>query len=422
MLDKVLFKNISALFSINVAGYIIPLVTLPYLVRVLGPEGYGTLAFSLAIIQYFIIIVRYGFDLSITRKIARCKNDKNRTSLIFWNVITTRLIIAATGFVILFVLVNFFESMAPLEEALFCSYIMVMGVALFPQWLFQGKEQLGRISTFRIVLQVINIPLIIIFVNDSSDIWVAALVNSAPHFLIVLVAIFIIYHRKWISWRRPSIEGIYKEVKDGWHLFISMAAINFYTTSTTVILGIIAGPTSVALYTSANKLLKAAQGLSSPISSSFFPRINSLMKTNKLEALNLIRYLMKIQLGVTAITCIGLFVFAPIVVNLLFGPGYERSVGILRILSILPIIIGVADVLANHVLLSYGYKKEFSNVYIKCGLISIVILVPLTYCFDAEGAAISVVIIEALVTLLMYFMVKKKQIPLFKTKVKVENV
>ena len=413
MLDKTIIKNIASLFSIRVAGYVIPLITLPYLVQVLEPIGYGTLGFCLAIIQYFVIAVNYGFDLSATQKIAQSNNDKLKLSTIYWNVISVRISIAITGLILLLLLSIVFESIALLLPILLCAYIAVFGAALFPQWLFQGKEQLGSISIVRIVVQVVSIPFLFLFVKNTDDIWLAALLSSMPALIIVMFSTNLIVKREWVTWSKPSFRGMVKELQDGWHLFLSTAAISLYTTSTIVILGIIAGPISVAIYVSANKLLQAALGIYSPISSSFYPRINKLMKKSKAEALVMIKYLLKVQTALTFCISACLFILAPYVVELLFGDGYERSSTVLRIMSLLPIIIGLSNVFGIQVLLTYGYKKEFSNILMLSGLISLLTLIPLCFFADAEGAAISVVITESIVMLLMLRTVLQKKIPLF---------
>lgn len=363
MLDKIILRNISSLFSIKIAGYIIPLITLPYLVRVLNPEGYGYFSLSLAIIQYFIIFVNYGFDLSATQKIAKLKNDRIGISFIYWNVISARLILAFLGFCVLCILVNLISSMNDISLVLFSAYVSVFGTALFPQWLFQGKEQLGTISIIRVILQIFSIPLLFLFVKSTSDLWVAALINAIPQLIIAIVSFLLIYKRKWIEWRKPSFNSIFNELIDGWHLFLSTAAISLYTTSTTVILGLLSGPVSVGIYSSANKLLQAAQGIYAPISASFYPRINKLVSENKVEAMQMVRYLMKLQMLLTSIIGVCIFFFSPFVVNILFGPGFEKSIVVLRVMSILPFVIGLSDIFGVQVLLTHGYKKNFQKYY-----------------------------------------------------------
>jgi O-antigen/teichoic acid export membrane protein len=413
-IDKTIIKNISSLFSIKIAGYLVPLITLPYLVRVLEPVGYGELGFCLAIVQYFIIFVNYGFDLSATQKVAQNFNDKNAISLIFWNVLSARILMAILGFAILCFLSVFNETINEFFPILICAYLAVLGAALFPQWLFQGKERLGVISTLRIITQLISLPLIFIFIKKPSDVWIAALISSLPSIWIVFFSTYLITKRQWISWSKPSIYNIITELKDGWHLFISTAAISIYTTSVTVALGIIAGPVSVAIYVSANKLLQAAQGLYTPLSAAFYPRINNLMKKSADEGLAAIRYLMKMQFTLTFIISICLYVFAPYVVDFLYGDEYSESSSVLRVLSVLPVVIGLSNIFGIQTLLVHGYKKEFSKILLLSGLISLFTLLPLCYLFSSIGAAFSVVITEFIVTVLMLKEVLNKKIPLFK--------
>ncbi|MCE4198814.1 O34 family O-antigen flippase, partial [Escherichia coli] len=104
-LDKRLTSNIISLCLVQGAGYIIPLLTLPYLVKTLGPVSYGVLGFSIAFTQYFLLIVDYGFNLSATKKIAGERN-KIKVSEIFWNVMACKLILTIICCVILFTLLE----------------------------------------------------------------------------------------------------------------------------------------------------------------------------------------------------------------------------------------------------------------------------------------------------------------------------
>ena len=414
MLDKILIKNISSLFSIRVAGYIIPLVTLPYLVRVLNPEGYGTLALCLAIVQYFVIVVNYGFDFSATQKISQHRENTVEISKVYWNIIAARLLLSSAGMFILILLVSFVPKFESLTSILLFCYLSVFGSALFPQWIFQGKEQLGLVSIYRIVLQVISIPLLFVYVKSPDDIAIAGLINSLPQLGIAITSFVIIKKRNWVFWVKPSINNIINELRDGWHVFISTAAISLYTTSTTVILGFISGPVSVGIYASANKLLQAAQGVYAPISASFYPRINSVMTESREKALDMVRYLLKLQLIITIIIGLILYILSPYIIDILFGDDYKQSVIVLKIMSVLPVIIGLSNVFGIQVLLTHGYKKEFSKILLLSGCVSLVTLVPLCITLNAVGAAVSVVTTEVLVTFLMFYTIKIKMIPLFK--------
>ncbi|CUJ90896.1 TPA: flippase [Escherichia coli] len=414
--DLTVFKNIISLFSIRFAGYIIPLITLPYLVKVLQPVGFGYLSFGIAVLQYCTLVVNYGFDLSATRKIAQNRENVHYISDIFWNILFLRLFISLVGFLVLVVFIHLFPDLYRIKWILLWGYLSVLGTALFPMWLFQGKEQLGRISAARIFLQISCVPLFFVFVKNTQDDWVASLIYALPQLLISVVAVYIIHKRKWIVLKKIKLATIKKELIDGWHLFISTAAISLYTTTITVVLGIVSGPYSVAIYTSANKILQAAQGLYQPISSAFYPRINNLMKENKQLAFKTIRKLFKIQFVITICISVGLFLFSNIVVDILYGDDYRNAALILQLLSPIPIVVGCSNIFGIQILLTCGYKKEFSTILLISGLINMILIFPLCYKFNEFGAAFSVLITEIFVTVSMLFVVILKKIPVWESK------
>lgn len=413
MLDSTIIRNISSLFSLRVAGYIIPLLTLPYLVRVLEPAGYGTLAFSFAVIQYFSIIVNYGFDLSATKKIAQEK-DLLATSCIFWNVFTVKLTFASAGFSLLCFYYFISNGSSLFNQLLLISYIGVIGEAIFQQWLFQGKEQLGKVSIVRVSSQVLSVPLVFYFIKDKNDVLIAAVISILPSIFTAIFSLYLIYSNRWIVWVRPKINQMLIQIKDGWYIFLSTAAVSLYTTSVTVILGIISGPASVAIYVSANKLLQAGLSLYSPITASFYPRINNLISECQEKAVELIRYVLRLQLCLTFFIGLGIYIFSPLIVEMLFGMEYKDSSEVLRIMSILPVLIGLSNVFGMLVLLPFNYNKAFSFILAFSGAVSLIALIPLSHYFDAKGAAMSVVITELIVSLLMFFAIRKFKIPLFR--------
>lgn len=409
-----LVKNISSLLGLRVAGYIMPLLSLPYLVRTLEPEGYGILGLTTAITQYFLLLVNYGFDLSVTQKIAIKRDDKEYISDVFWNVIFARIMIAILGLLILYFLSFTTDIINDNYAILMCTYIMVLGAALFPQWLFQGKEQLGFISTVRVFIQVLTLPMLFFLVHDYNDVWKAALIQSSPNVILSIIAFWLINRRSWIHRRLPTFQGIRTELVGGWHLFISTAAVSLYTTSTTVILGFVSGNISVALFTSAQKLLQAAQGIYSPFAQALYPRINAVLKEDKKSAIYLIKKLMIFQLVITISISLILYVMSPYVVNLLFGIEYLGSVSLIRIMSVIPVIVGLSNLFGVQVLIPFGYKKEFSRVLVITGIVSIFPLYFLCQYYSEYGAAVSVVVTETFVTLAMFILVLRKKIGLFK--------
>ncbi len=409
-MNKTILKNIISLFSTRFAGYIIPLISLPYLTRVLGPQAFGELGFATALCQYFIIIVNYGFDLSATQEISKERNNKRRVSEVFFNLIAIRLLSGVIGLFVLGLISNISDVVHGIYPIVFALYLSVLSSALFPQWLFQGKEKLLLISTLRVLIQFMNLFLIFVFVKGPEDIIFAAIITTMPGLIMVLVSFCYIYKLGWIEFVCPSLNIMRNELKNGWDVFLANIVGSMYQSSIPVFLGFFSGPESVAIYTAAYKLFRASQGLYQSVSGAFYPHVNKVYKDSVVKAKDLIITILKIQSILGISVGLLLFILSNIVVELLFGTEYISSGTVLRILSPLCLIIGISNCLGIQTLLTFGFKKEMSRVYLKSSMISLVLSIPSCYFLGAIGAAITVLIIEILVVLLLYREVKIKKI------------
>ena len=413
-MDKSVIRNIVSLVGVQGANYIVPLITLPYLVRVLGPVGYGGLNFSLALIQYFVLFADYGFNLSVTKQISVMRDSKEKISELFWIVMFCKSVLAVFGLVILVLLIYFFPKIGEFSIVLVCAYTVVIGNVLFPVWLFQGLERMGMIAIANITAKLMAVPLIFVFVKTSSDAWLAGLITGITTVTAGIIGLIAIRRFNWIDWHKPTWGGVKRELSLGWHVFLSTAAISLYTVSITVILGIIAGPVAVGYYTAADKIRQAVQGIIAPVSLAIYPRINALMVKDKIIAFAMIRKLLLIQGVGTFILSLLLFLFSEPIILLAYDSGYINSVTVLKWLAWLPFVIGLSNVLGIQTLLVLGLNEIFSRILIASGVLSLLLIFPLGSLWAQDGAAIATFITELTVTLLMLLIIIKREIPIFR--------
>lgn len=409
-----MFKNIASLFGIQGMNYLIPLITLPYLVRVLDPIGYGSLGFSLAIVQYCCMLTDYGFNLSITQQIAVYRDDKLKVSKLFWSVLFCKMGMAILSLLAVSIAVYFVPKLNEVSLIVYSGLLMVLGNVLFPTWLFQGKEKMGWIAISNITARLLAIPLIFIFVNKPEHAYIAALITSLTTILAGYIGLYFVWRQKWVIWYRPTFSDVAEMLRDGWHVFISTAAISLYTTSTTVILGFISGPIAVGYFVAADKLRQAVQGLITPFFQALYPRVNATMAKSREEGFLLIRKILKWQGIFTFSLSIAIFLTAPLMISLAYGEQYDAAVPVLFLMAWLPFVVGLSNVFGMQTLLVLGYKAIFSKILMMAGVINVIFILPLTY-YNAEvGAATSVLLTEIIVTIVMVVVIIKKKIPLFK--------
>lgn len=407
-------KNIFYLAILQGSYFILPLLTFPYLVRVLGPYSFGLLGFCQATMQYLVMVTDYGFNWSATQDVSKSKNDKEKLTTIFWNVFFSKIILALSAIVIFFGITFFIKELYYAQVVLISFIPMVLGNILYPVWFFQGLEKMKWITLCSLSARLLLIPLTFLLVKNPQDIWLAALIQGGVNFIAGLIGFAIIINNNWIGKLVFDYDGIIYSLKSGWHIFISTAAISLYTTTTVVVLGFICGPVSVGYFNAANTIRNAAQSLMNPIYQAVYPRINSLFEENYAKSMNLLKKSFKGVLFISFSGSLLLCILSPIIIRYGVGDKYTESISILRILAFLPFIISLSNFFGIQTMLTHGYKRQFSKILLICGVMHVIIIAPLIFFAGAYGAAMTVLITEIVVASLMYLFLKRKKINLFK--------
>ena len=419
---KRLLSNFFSLSVLQGANYILPLITLPYLVRVLGPEKFGLIAFAQAFIQYFNILTDYGFNLSATREISIYRDNKEKVSEIFSSVIMIKLGLMIISLLILSVLVFTIPKFKNDWLIYFFTFGMVLGNVLFPVWFFQGMERMKYITFLNIMARLIFTISIFIFIRKMQDYIYVPLISSLGTITAGVLGLWVIYKNFKVNFTLPNLESIKYQLKEGWYIFISTVSISLYTTSNTFILGIFTNNTIVGYYAAAEKIIRAIQGLLSPISQTVYPHISKLASESKEKALNFIRKLVKVVGAGSFLVSSLIFIFAAPIVNIVLGNQYQQSIIVLRILAFLPFIIGLSNIFGIQTMLTFNLKRAFSRILISAGLLNITLALILTPLYQHIGVSVAVLTTEIFVTLSMFLYLKQKGIKIFREKLSNEKM
>jgi PST family polysaccharide transporter len=398
---RVLAENFFSLSALQIVSYILPLITLPYLVRVLGVEKYGLVNFAIAFALYFQIITDYGFSLSATREISLHRDDKHKISEIFSSVMIIKSVLMVISFIILSVVVFSFNKFATNWMVYFLAFGLVVGNVLFPVWFFQGMEKMKYITIFNILANVIFTLLIFIFIKNPADYLYVPFINSLGLIISGIISIWLIFNSFKVQFFIPSKNVLINTFKDSTQFFLSRASVSIYTSSNTFFLGLFTNNVAVGYYSAAEKLYTAAQYLYTPVSQVIYPYMTKMK--NKV----VYKKIFKLTVTINIVVCILLFLLSGIVINILYGNNFQESANVLRILSIALIIVVPSVLLGYPFLAALGYQKYANGSVVIGSIFHLAMLLLISQFMNIYLVAGLVVVTQSIVFIIRFYGVKK---------------
>ena len=408
---KKLTNNFFSLFIVQGLNFIVPLVTFPYIVQVIGIEKYGLLAFATAFIAYPLILVTYGLDLSGVREVSSAKNSKRRLSIILSSILLARLMLLLFAAVITFIVVFSFERFSKDWLLYVITFGSIFATMLFPIWFFQGMEKMKFITYLSIGSRLIYMVGIFTFVHSEEDFIYVPLFNFITLFLAGIVSLVVIYREFDVKLVFPRIKYIVLQFFKGWHLFISHFAINLFTSFNMLVLGLVSSDLVVGYYALAEKIVKIVASLFQPLNQALFPHVAQLVKKSKEKGKQFVN---KISLYIFAISMLiwSFFVFfSENIFGLVFGEEAVMSIPIFNILSILIVIMPLAAWLYNVILISFKLEKYFIKIFSTIAIFNVIVIASLLPWFEAKENVIAFSLVLSEVAALLF------GIYLYKTKV-----
>lgn len=388
---------------------LVPLITTPYVSRTLSVEGIGIYSYANSIISYFLLIAALGTTTFGQREVAYHQNDIYERSKAFWEVVFLRIVTS------IFSLIFYFSYLFIVNENRIVFVVLSLNILnniADIGWFFQGMEEFSKITKTNIIFKVINVIFIFVFIQEPSDL---TLYVFGMCIFTLLNSIFLwIYIPKYIV----CVKNIHplKNIKESIELFLPTVAFQVYAVLDKSMIGW-ASDTSVdnGCYEQAEKIVLMAKTVLTSMSTVLLPRMANVFKEKKYEEAR--KYISKTcgfdwLLGMPMM--MGLIAVSDYLVPVFLGPGYERAIIILRILSPIIVITSISGVIGYQYLIAAGKQNVYTKiVFVTAGINFIfnVIFIPR---YLAVGAAIGSILAECInITVLIIYMISTKMLKIY---------
>ncbi|MCK0130240.1 oligosaccharide flippase family protein [Flavobacteriaceae bacterium F08102] len=347
---------LSFLQGINV---LVPIVTLPYLLAVLGKETYGLIIFAQALIYYLVLFQNFGLNTLAIKETSIHREDKTALSKIVNAIFYLKGGLFLGSFLLLWIIVQLIPYFKEHETLMYLTMWMCLLDFIFPKWYFQGIEKMKFITIINTVSKVVIVVLIFTVIKTEKDYLNLPIINGVGALISGLASIIIIFKNDKITFEFPGFECVIGLASRAVTFFISDISIAVFSTSNKVIIGVMLGMAEVAYYDFADKIVSFFKMLPlNIVRDAIFPRV---AKTKNIKIIHDVSLIMG-SYSIVIIVLLG--IFAPTITVFLGGTEMLDSVNLLRLFSLSIFTTHVSNYYITVGLWSLGYEKIFRNLMI----------------------------------------------------------
>jgi PST family polysaccharide transporter len=378
----------------------LPLITFPYLVRVLGVELFGILALATALISYFNVIVDYGFNLTAVNEIATHSNNKKKVEQIYSIVITVKLLLTLVSFIILSLIISIFEIFSNNWEIYLLTFGVVIGQAIFPVWFFQGMERMKYITYINILAKLIFTILIFLFVQDEENYYLVPIFTSLGFIIAGVFSIGLIKKEFGVNLSLQRFENIKRYLLKNWDIFISNIFVSLYTTTNILLLGIMTNNTITGYYAIAEKIIHALGNILTPLTQAIYPLLSKKYIQNKSLFFRFIEKLSLVYVVTSMIIIITMYIYGDLIITIVTGniDQHVKEVYSILIFTVVTIPLGP---LFTQVLNIMKLKKDLSRIS-KNTFIFTITLSPISIYFYSTIGLATIAVLSQILIILLY--------------------
>lgn len=391
--EKSLNKNMIMSTILTLSNFIFPLITYSYVARIISPSGIGKVAFVNSVLSYFIYIASLGIPSYGLRECAKLRNDKEKLSKTFQELLIINLVSTMFAYILLFIVIISVNKLYNYKILFLIMSSQIFLNSIGVEWLYQALEEYSYITIRSVFFKVIGVLLTFILIKSSNDIlWYGFLTIFAAS--ANYICNFINIH-KYITFKKFKNYNLKKHLKPIFSLLTASIIISIYANFDIVMLGFISSEYEVGLYNAALKIKSILLSLSTAITAVMIPRISYYIQKKDEKGINkLLIKSLQISLLIAFPVCIYCLVFSKNILLFVCGISYIEAENTLKLLMILILPLILTNLFGNQILIPFGKENRFSQSVFIGMWINLILNLLLIPKYGASGAAFGSIITE----------------------------
>jgi hypothetical protein len=396
---KTVFANFGYLSLLQVAGYVFPLISMPYLARVIGADGFGKIAFASAIVVWIQTISDWGFNLTATRDVAQNRDNKELVSRIISNVLWARSVLTLLSGIILLLVVLLVPYLRENADIIFVTFLLVPGYILFPEWFFQAIEKMKYTTFFNLFLKLVFTVAVFVFIHKREDYLIQPLLTTIGYLLCGIGALYLIFKKWGYTLYKPQWIEIFKTIRNSTDVFVNNLMPNLYNSFSVMLLGFFGGSTANGIYDGGNRFPSIFYQFQSVLSRAFYPFLSRRPDKHSFYA--------KLNIVSALVGSVILVLISPLIIKIMLGDEFEKSVVVMQILSFSVVFLAMGYTYGTNFLIINHKEKPLRNLTFISSIVGMCVSVPLVYYFSYIGAAVTVLLCRGLLGVGSYVLAKR---------------
>lgn len=377
---KALLENFVSLSALQLIGMVLPLITLPYILRVIGFEKYGVIVFSASLIAYFTALTDYSFKITATRDVAIYRDSPKKLNIIYSKVLTIKALFLLLSWLVIALVVYFYPPFYENRVIYFYTSLLLLGYALFPEWFFQGIEKMRYITYLNLGIKLFFTLCVFIFIKKESDFWIYPLLQSAGYIGAALVGQYLLIKKYKLKFIFLPYKTVIKTIKVNSPIFINQFVPTLYNNTSTFVLGIFGTAQLVGIYQAILTIINLIVALIEILSRVFFPFLN--------RRKDAFQWYKKMMLIMITVMVIGVLAFNKVIFWYL-NVSYDNAFWILLILAVGLFGYTLYNVFGLNYFIVHRQDKLVMKNTLFASLLGFVLAYPLIHFYSVLGAAIN---------------------------------